>query len=89
MADAARPVFQVVQRLGDWYWRLDIKRDNGLVGPFGTRDEAEKDARETLWNRGRGRALSGLVQSARSDGAPLISGAKPPAYPHIFAPEAN
>jgi hypothetical protein len=25
-----------------------IKRDDGLIGPFSSREEAEKDARETL-----------------------------------------
>ena len=47
MADAARPVFKLVQSQGDWYWRLDIKRDDGLIGPFSSKGEAEKDARET------------------------------------------
>jgi hypothetical protein len=46
--DAARPVFSVVPLNGDWYWRLDIKRDDGLIGPFSSREEAEKDAKETL-----------------------------------------
>jgi hypothetical protein len=46
--DAARRVFNVIQLRGDWYWRLDIKRDDGLIGPFSSREEAEKDAKETL-----------------------------------------
>jgi hypothetical protein len=45
--DVHRRVFRLIQ-MGDWYWRLDITRDDGLIGPFPTRDEAEKDARETL-----------------------------------------
>jgi hypothetical protein len=46
--DAPRRVFRLIQLSGDWYWRLDIMRDDGLIGPFVSRDEAEKDARETL-----------------------------------------
>jgi hypothetical protein len=42
------PVFKVVQRHEDWYWRLDIEGDEGLIGPFMSKAEAEKDARETL-----------------------------------------
>jgi hypothetical protein len=32
----------------DWFWHLDINNDDGLIGPFMSREEAEKDARETL-----------------------------------------
>jgi hypothetical protein len=46
--DAPRRVFLLIQLSGDWYWRLDIMRDDGLIGPFVSRDEAEKDAKETL-----------------------------------------
>jgi hypothetical protein len=46
--DPPRRVFQLIQLGGDWYWRLDIMNDDGLIGPFSSRDEAEKDARETL-----------------------------------------
>jgi hypothetical protein len=46
--DAPRRVFTLIQQASDWYWRLDIKNDDGLIGPFISRDEAEKDARETL-----------------------------------------
>jgi hypothetical protein len=46
--DAPRRVFQLIQLGRDWYWRLDIRNDDGLIGPFMSRDEAEKDARETL-----------------------------------------
>jgi hypothetical protein len=46
--DAPRRVFQLIQSGGDWYWRLDIMNDDGLIGPFLSRDEAEKDAKETL-----------------------------------------
>jgi hypothetical protein len=49
--DAPRRVFRLIQLSGDWYWRLDIMRDDGLIGPFVSRDEAEKDARETLGTR--------------------------------------
>ena len=48
MADAARPVFRLIQREGDWYWRLDIPKDDGLIGPFMSTGEAARDARETL-----------------------------------------
>jgi hypothetical protein len=40
--DAPRRVFQLIQLGGDWYWRLDIRNDDGLIGPFMSRDEAEK-----------------------------------------------
>jgi hypothetical protein len=46
--DAPRRVFKLIQLSGDWYWRLDIKNDDGLIGPFTSKGEAEKDARETL-----------------------------------------
>jgi hypothetical protein len=46
--DAPRRVFRLIQLSDDWYWRLDIMRDDGLIGPFVSRDEAEKDAKETL-----------------------------------------
>jgi hypothetical protein len=48
MPYAEGPVFKVIQRDGDWFWRLDIPRDDGLIGPFTSRGEAEKDARDTL-----------------------------------------
>jgi hypothetical protein len=41
-------VFKLIQLSGDWFWRLDINNDDGLIGPFMFKDEAEKDARETL-----------------------------------------
>jgi hypothetical protein len=37
-----------IQLGGDWYWRLDIENDDGLIGPFLSRNEAEKDARKIL-----------------------------------------
>jgi hypothetical protein len=46
--DAPKRVFGLIQLSDHWYWRLDIMRDDGLIGPFPSRDEAEKDARETL-----------------------------------------
>jgi hypothetical protein len=46
--DAPRRVFKLTYIEGDWYWRLDIMNDDGLIGPFRSRDDAEKDARETL-----------------------------------------
>jgi hypothetical protein len=46
--DAPHRVFKLIQLNGDWYWRLDIMRDDGLIGPFSSREEAEKDAKETL-----------------------------------------
>jgi hypothetical protein len=46
--DFAKRVFMLIQLDGDWYWRLDIKNDDGMIGPFLSRDEAEKDAKETL-----------------------------------------
>jgi hypothetical protein len=46
--DAPRRVFNLIELSGGWYWRLDIKNDDGLIGPFSSKDEAEEDARETL-----------------------------------------
>jgi hypothetical protein len=46
--DAPKRVFKLIQLKGDWFWRLDINNDDGLIGPFMSRDEAEKDAKETL-----------------------------------------
>ena len=46
--DAPRRVYRLIQLDADWYWRLDIMNDDGMIGPFISRDEAEKDARETL-----------------------------------------
>jgi hypothetical protein len=49
MAHAARSVYKVIQRQGDWYWLLDTQRDDeGMIGPFSGRAEAEKDAMDTL-----------------------------------------
>jgi hypothetical protein len=44
---APRRVFRLIQLDGDWYWRLDFQGDEGLIGPFLSRAEAEKDANET------------------------------------------
>jgi hypothetical protein len=46
--DAPRRVFKLTYIEGDWYWGLDIMNDNGLIGPFLSRDDAGKDAKETL-----------------------------------------
>jgi hypothetical protein len=46
--DPPKRVFRLIRLEGDWFWRLDINNDEGLIGPFVSRDEAEKDARETL-----------------------------------------
>jgi FRG domain len=46
--DAPKRGFRLTQLDGDWYWRLDIPNDHALFGPFLSRDEAEKDARESL-----------------------------------------
>jgi hypothetical protein len=46
--DAPRRVFRLIQLGSDWFWRLDINNDDGLIGPFMSRDEAEKVAKETL-----------------------------------------
>jgi hypothetical protein len=44
MADAARPVFKLVQEDGAWFGRIDLRRDDGLIGPFHSGEEAEEDA---------------------------------------------
>jgi hypothetical protein len=51
--DAPRRVFKLTYIEGDWYWRLDLMNEEGLIGPFRSRDDAEKDARETLGIRER------------------------------------
>jgi hypothetical protein len=53
MTNAKRPNFQVIaQTLPDrgqgWFWRLEFARNEGLIGPFETKAEAIRDARETL-----------------------------------------
>jgi hypothetical protein len=48
LMDVTKRVFRLIQLQGDWFWCLDINNDDGLIGPFLTRDEAEQDARETL-----------------------------------------
>jgi hypothetical protein len=58
--EAPRREFRLIQLSDDWHWRLDIMRDDGLIGPFVSRDEAEKDARETLGIR---EAISGTRRS--------------------------
>jgi hypothetical protein len=37
----------LIQRVDGWFWMLDIPTD-GPIGPFETKEEAVKDARETL-----------------------------------------
>jgi Uncharacterized protein conserved in bacteria (DUF2188) len=53
MTKAKRSSFQVIaQTLPDkgqgWFWRVELARDDGLIGPFETKAEAIRDARETL-----------------------------------------
>jgi hypothetical protein len=50
--DIARQVFSVTRQTDGWYWRLDIRRD-GLIGPFESKEDAEKDAKKTLGIRDR------------------------------------
>jgi hypothetical protein len=51
--DAPRRVFSLTYIEGDWYWCLDMMNEEGLIGPFLSRDDAEQDARETLGIRER------------------------------------
>jgi hypothetical protein len=46
--DTPKRVYRLIQLEGDWYWHLDIRNDDGLIGPFMSKSEAEKDAKETL-----------------------------------------
>jgi hypothetical protein len=53
MTKGRQPDYRVVQRdLPDksigWFSFVDVPRNDGLIGPFETEDEAIKDARETL-----------------------------------------
>jgi hypothetical protein len=64
--DAGKPVFKLVLLKSDWYWDLDTMRDDVLIGPFSSREEAEKDAKETL---GIGNAAEGLSdQTTKEEG---------------------
>jgi hypothetical protein len=47
MATSKR-VYRLIQLEGDWYWHLDIRNDDGLIGPFVSKSEAERDEKETL-----------------------------------------
>jgi hypothetical protein len=42
------PEFRLIQMGDDWFWGVNIKNEDGLIGPFTSEDEAEKDSRETL-----------------------------------------
>jgi hypothetical protein len=55
--------FYLIKLRGGWCWRLDSNNDDGLIGPFMSRDEAEEDARET-WDYGmvKGDAPRGIGQ---------------------------
>src|ERR1700733_10341243 len=77
--DAPRRVFRLIQLSDDWYWRLDIMRDDGLIGPFLTRDEAEKDAKETLGIREGDRWQPGATLSRRSPHRGLPKAPRPAA----------
>jgi hypothetical protein len=46
--DVPTRVFRLIQLEGDWYWRLDIKNDDGLIGPFMSRGEATELSKEHL-----------------------------------------
>jgi hypothetical protein len=49
MADATEPTFSVIQKEGGWFWcSLSLVREDELVGPFPSQEEAEKDGRATL-----------------------------------------
>jgi hypothetical protein len=53
MTKAKRPSFQVIaQTLSDksqgWFWRVELAKDDGLIGPFETKAEAIRDAKGTL-----------------------------------------
>jgi hypothetical protein len=50
--EAPKRVFRLIQLEGDWYWHLDVRNDDGLIGPFISRDQAEKDARDAMGMRG-------------------------------------
>jgi hypothetical protein len=49
MAAAAESTFSVIQKDGSWFWcSLSLMRENELIGPFPSQEEAEKDAKATL-----------------------------------------
>jgi hypothetical protein len=62
--DIARQEFRLIQLEGDWYWHLDIRNDERLIGPFSCREEAEKDAGETLGLSEDGAALKCFARPA-------------------------
>jgi hypothetical protein len=59
--DVASRVFRLIQLEGDWYWRLDIKNDGGLIGPFLSKEEGRKTPRRR-WE----------LQRARTDGCACL-----------------
>jgi hypothetical protein len=49
MVDTAAPSFSVIERDGGWIWcSLSLIKEDELIGPFPSHQEAEKDARATL-----------------------------------------
>lgn len=52
MTNAEYPNFSIVQRENGWFWCSGVVWETrgveALIGPFGSRKEAEKDANEAL-----------------------------------------
>jgi hypothetical protein len=52
MPEAAGPTFSLVKLESGWFWSSyavqETQGGEGLIGPFPSQEEAEKDARETL-----------------------------------------
>jgi hypothetical protein len=49
MADSSDPSFSVIAKGEAWFWcSLSWVKNDELIGPFPSEEEAEKDARATL-----------------------------------------
>jgi hypothetical protein len=49
MAESTSPSFSVIAKGEAWFWcSLSLMKNDELIGPFPSEEEAEKDARATL-----------------------------------------
>jgi hypothetical protein len=64
MADAAGLRFSVIEQDGGWFWcSLSLVREDELIGPFPSQQEAEKDAKATLGIKDGGACFSRPVMA--------------------------
>ena len=49
MANSSGPSFSVIAKGAAWFWcSLSLMKNDELIGPFPSEEEAEKDAKATL-----------------------------------------